>query len=383
MPDLPDTQSDTATSTRPIERACCDEAHWFRASDDVRKSYVRGIDAFDVKPIEYSVIDEVAIFEGDIALGSAQSMEALRHEVEGAASPGIHDAPSILHGIGVTGQRYRWPNGVIPWSSTPALRPLVMSAIAHWEANTPIRFVERTSANAANHRNWMSFEARNGCYSNVGMQGGMQVISLGAGCGFGPAVHEIGHAVGLWHEQSREDRDRHVRIRWENIQPGRENNFTQQIADGDDLGSYDYRSIMHYGPTAFGINNQVTIEPLHAGAIGQRLGLSPGDIAAVRAMYPQLEPSRSWRGTQFSGAVRAHATGRWSSHSWPSHWFVAWHAMPTAPAAAGVAQLECKVSTTRQSDQLLTYFFAISNLSDRDVCFETRFDVLGWTRSFT
>jgi hypothetical protein len=84
------------------------------------------------------------------------------------------------------------------------------------------------------------------------MQGdGQQTISLGAGCTTGSAIHEIGHAVGLWHEQSREDRDLFVTINWQNIEPGKEHNFDQHITDGDDIGTYDYGSIMHYPRTAF------------------------------------------------------------------------------------------------------------------------------------
>ena len=44
----------------------------FRSSDDVRSSFISGIDAFTVKPVEYSVINGKAIFEGDILLGSAE-----------------------------------------------------------------------------------------------------------------------------------------------------------------------------------------------------------------------------------------------------------------------------------------------------------------------
>jgi hypothetical protein len=63
--------------------------------------------------------------------------------------------------------------------------------------------------------------------------------------------------------------------------------FNQHITDGDDLGAYDYGSIMHYPRWAFSKNGQDTIVPTNPNAqIGQRDGLSPGDIAAVRAMYP-------------------------------------------------------------------------------------------------
>jgi hypothetical protein len=56
--------------------------------------------------------------------------------------------PEIAHGVGITGQRFRWPSGRIPFTVVAELRDRVRATIDHWEANTRIRFVERTGANA-------------------------------------------------------------------------------------------------------------------------------------------------------------------------------------------------------------------------------------------
>ena len=52
-------------------------------------------------------------------------------------------------------------------------------------------------------------------------------------------------------EQSREDRDEFIAIDADNLIPGTEHNFQQHISDGDDIGEYDFGSIMHYPLTAF------------------------------------------------------------------------------------------------------------------------------------
>ena len=42
------------------------------------------------------------------------------------------------------------------------------------------------------------------CMCTAGSRGGVQVLSLGSGCVHqGIVVHELLHALGLWHEQSR------------------------------------------------------------------------------------------------------------------------------------------------------------------------------------
>lgn len=66
-----------------------------------------------------------------------------------------------------------------------------------------------------------------GCWSFVGKFGGAQIVSLqapdkkGAHClgNEGRAIHELMHALGIFHEQSRWDRDKFVKIHNDNIIP--------------------------------------------------------------------------------------------------------------------------------------------------------------------
>ncbi|MCI0591546.1 MAG: M12 family metallopeptidase [Gammaproteobacteria bacterium] len=247
----------------------------FRSSPEVRTGFVKG-NTFGYRPVQYYVIDGQAIFEGDIVLDSVDGMERLVAEV-------INETGVAARGIVITGAQFRWPGGVVPFTIDPALPNVtrVNDAIAHWHNRTHIRLVART-----NEQNFVTFSPGNGCSSPVGMRGGQQFITLAPGCDRGSVIHEIGHAVGLWHEQSREDRDRFIRILWQNIEAGREHNFAQHIADGDDVGPYDFGSIMHYPTRAFSRNNQPTIETLNGEAIGQRNGLSDGDVQAINFIYP-------------------------------------------------------------------------------------------------
>jgi hypothetical protein len=252
----------------------------FRSSDQTGRSFIAGI-TFGLKPVVYARLGGRAIFEGDIDLGSVEQMEEVRQQIE---NPPSEPTP---FGVGITGTQFRWPNATIPFRFATGFpnSQRVTDAITHIQNNTNLRFQGRTS-----EVNFVTFQTGDGCSSQVGMRGGEQFVTLGTACGTGNAIHEICHTAGLWHEQSREDRDAFVTVNFANIDPAMAFNFNQQITDGDDLGHYDYGSIMHYPRNAFAINpatDTITPKPNANVAIGQRTGLSAGDIAALNLLYPR------------------------------------------------------------------------------------------------
>lgn len=73
------------------------------------------------------------------------------------------------------------------------------------------------------------FDFPKGCWSFLGRIGGPQPLSLQPPSGYSPnclgtegrAMHELLHAAGIFHEQSRADRDFFVNVLWDNIIKGR------------------------------------------------------------------------------------------------------------------------------------------------------------------
>lgn len=97
-------------------------------------------------------------------------------------------------------------------------------------------------------------------------------------------------AVGFYHMQSATERDEYVRIEFDKIQAGTENNF---FTYGFDVITnyeveYDYGSVMHYSKTAFsrdGSDTIIALKDLRGETMGQRLRMSANDIARLNSAY--------------------------------------------------------------------------------------------------
>ena len=114
----------------------------------------------------------------------------------------------------------------------------------------------------------------------------IQQIYLSTVCTYRTILHEIGHTVGFWHEQSRPDRDQYVTIHLENVRPDRRHLYETETAI-DSLGqTYDFNSIMHYNENQFSINGSITISAKEKGIpVGRAPGLSPLDIKQTNLLY--------------------------------------------------------------------------------------------------
>ncbi|CDQ71370.1 unnamed protein product [Oncorhynchus mykiss] len=139
---------------------------------------------------------------------------------------------------------------------------------------------------------YISFTKLSGCWSFVGDDKVGQNLSIGARCDTKAIVeHELLHALGFYHEQSRSDRDDYVKIWWDQIIEGKEHNFNKYEDDFiTDLNTpYDYESVMHYRPLSFNKNATVptitTAIPAFNEIIGQRLDFSAVDLLRLNRLY--------------------------------------------------------------------------------------------------
>jgi hypothetical protein len=213
------------------------------------------------------------------------------------------------HMDGKTEKPLPWPNGVIPFdisNLSEAQAENARQAMQLWLATgANIKFVPHTTETEYVYFTGLTDAGNNTTFNGFRSGTRLEVNITAFWWRQGPwmPAHELGHALGFFHEHQRWDRDQYVTIHYENIKPGREPDYdwvpkTNWIAT---TASYDYRSIMHYRTCwtsrceseckdGVGTSPCAVIDPVGAefdGVIGQWTDnkISQGDAEKLRLVY--------------------------------------------------------------------------------------------------
>jgi len=227
------------------------------------------------------------LFEGDMVMDNTLRRAVLGEESKKSA---VYDAE-------VTGTRH-WPNGRIPYTIKDDLHEIIKkeipTAIKIFNDLTCVRFVPKEESDY----DFVEFRDGHGCSSSVGRSGGKQNIKLAEGCKrFGTVQHEMMHAMGIIHEQSRPDRDDYIKVNFDAIKPRLLRNFQKyDFQRADNLGTpYNYYSIMHYSNHAFSDNGKETLVAKFDEKLifGQRKIASKLDIDEINKLYQRCTPKKT------------------------------------------------------------------------------------------
>uniref|UniRef100_A0A0K0DK57 Metalloendopeptidase n=1 Tax=Angiostrongylus cantonensis TaxID=6313 RepID=A0A0K0DK57_ANGCA len=215
--------------------------------DEIR-NHTKFIGRNRTEPVDGRTIEEVneknkvnmVLFEGDVILTKEQAhrvMDDLKHDKAKRTKRQAHRSATRL-----------WPSGIVYYSfdssATDTTKRLFKKASDAWSRDTCVEFKEDDKASDR-----VVVHETLGCVSHIGKVGGKQKIYLGQLCeSIGYVAHEIGHTLGLFHTQSRPDRDEYVRVVVENIRKDFVSQFrvqSEDVVNNYDL-PYEYGSIMHY-----------------------------------------------------------------------------------------------------------------------------------------
>nr|XP_022298271.1 protein SpAN-like [Crassostrea virginica] len=191
-----------------------------------------------------------------------------------------------------------WTRGIVPYildaSLSPDARDVIEQSIEIMNNLTCVKFDYWGSyfANTVPHRNYVKFFSGSGCWSYVGMIGwGEQRLSLAdPGCiTIATTIHEMGHALGMWHEQNRRDRNSYVVVYGDNIRGGGLNNINYKMMNTRDSHPYDISSVLQYNFGAFAVDrSQPTMrskDPRLAFLAGKATGLMFYDAKDINHVY--------------------------------------------------------------------------------------------------
>lgn len=242
-------------------------------------------------PSNVQLLDQLLAKGGNSKLVRLDDMLLPRSEIEAYRDKlKSHGSGPILNSGFVVDVDY-WTGGKVAYvfdEDFPADgRAIFEGACREWEQWANLKFSPRT-----NEENYIYIyrDETDSSFSQVGMVGGQQIMSLASWANKMTACHEMAHALGVMHEQSRSDRDQFVSINFDNVIPGMEGNFAI-VPDSRNIGTYDFGSVMHYPAVSFPIDPNVPTIVCKPGyeqfqdEMGQRDHLSDLDKAGMAEIY--------------------------------------------------------------------------------------------------
>lgn len=172
-----------------------------------------------------------------------------------------------------------WPEGIVYYkyhkSMTPEFEKKVTAAMKHIEEVSCIKF--KVQSENTTQKNYVQIVAKSFCSSLVGMRrNGIQPLFLDAERSTeGNIIHELLHTLGFIHMHTANERDKHIKIQWDNVLETARTNFRKVSASVSMFDTnYDTGSIMHYPPLAFAKNKSmptiIHLDPDNAVTMGQR-----------------------------------------------------------------------------------------------------------------
>jgi hypothetical protein len=236
--------------------------------------------------LQTKIIDSLAVAQTDMILGKVDDKNG-ELDLSTISEARVEPSPTKL-----------WDSPVIPILISPDLTnsQRVLDAIDSFNQQTVIRFVLLEDIEQAGEKppkGWLVFQPNNEmCASFLGFQGGPQPIFINDECSAQGVRHEIMHALGFPHEQSRMDRDKFVDILWDNVDPSKYDQFAL-VPDAlvhkftGSVFNFNYQSIMLYPATAFSKDGQsITMQSKTSSKIAPiEEGLSTIDAERVNFLY--------------------------------------------------------------------------------------------------
>uniref|UniRef100_A0AC35U5H0 Zinc metalloproteinase n=1 Tax=Rhabditophanes sp. KR3021 TaxID=114890 RepID=A0AC35U5H0_9BILA len=245
-------------------------------------------------PCQYLyLLENPALFEGDVMLKKVQWKHVLEDAYEELLeAEGKLNRTRVKRSI-LRKPDFTWKMPIPYFIETNVDKNLVRTSLQVIMQYTCVTFKEEKVK--ISNKAGLNIYKGEGCWSYIGRiyEKKPQKVSIGAGCSYqGIIQHEISHALGMEHEQSRPDRDKFLTINAKNIKDGTEAQFTRSsISDVNSFSiAYDYASVMHYDQFAFSSNNQKTMVPKmveYDSTIGQYRRLSFTDVRLINQYYCQ------------------------------------------------------------------------------------------------